>query len=155
MNAERQVKNMKLVETIVIATDGSDRNRAAVDEGLKIARACGSQVWAIYVIDTSVFAPVQYGSAMAGPGNTEVNRELDDEAQQVVGRIRDLAGELQVGMVIREGKPAAEIIRFAAENKAGLIVIGSRGKGGLERLLLGSVADEVVRTAPCSVLVVK
>jgi nucleotide-binding universal stress UspA family protein len=57
--------------------------------------------------------------------------------------------------VIREGKPAAEIIRFAAEKKADLIVIGSRGKGGLERLLLGSVADEVVRTAPCSVLVVK
>jgi nucleotide-binding universal stress UspA family protein len=146
---------MKLFETILIATDGSDRNRAAVDEGLKIARACGSQVWAIYVVDTSVFAPVQYGTAMAGPGKTEVNRELNDEAQQVAGRIRDRAGGVPVSVVIREGKPAAEIIRFAAEKKTGLIVIGSRGKGGLERLLLGSVADEVVRTAPCSVLVVK
>jgi nucleotide-binding universal stress UspA family protein len=154
MTAEEE-KSGKLVKTILIATDGSERNRTAVDEGLKIARVFGSRVWAIYVVDTSVFAPVQYGTAMAGPGNMEVNRELNDEAQQVASRIRDRAGEIPVSVVIREGKPAAEIIRFAAEKKADLIVIGSRGKGGLERLLLGSVADEVVRTAPCSVLVVK
>ena len=146
---------MNLAETILIATDGSDRNRTAIEEGLKIARLCGSKIWAIYVVDTSVFAPVQYGTAMAGPGKTEVNRELDDETEQIATRVRDLAGGVPVNMVIREGRPAAEIIRFAAEKKADLIVIGSRGKGGIERLLLGSVADEVVRTAPCSVLVVK
>jgi nucleotide-binding universal stress UspA family protein len=146
---------MKLFETILIATDGSDKNRAAINEGLKIAHVCGSKAWVIYVIDTSLSAPIQYSTALAGPGKPEVNLELEDEAQQISDHIRNLAGNVPIIIVIRRGKPATEIIRFAAEKKVDLIVIGSLGKGGLERVLLGSVSDEVVRTSPGKVLVVK
>ena len=52
-------------------------------------------------------------------------------------------------------KPAADIIRFATEKGIDLIIIGTQGKRGLERLLLGSVAEQVIRLAPCKVLVVK
>jgi len=57
--------------------------------------------------------------------------------------------------VILEGKPAAEIVRYAREKEIDLIVIGTQGKRGIERILLGSVAESIIRTAPCKVLVVK
>jgi len=146
---------MKLFETILIATDGSEKNRAALDAGLRIARSCGSHTWVIYVIDTNVSAPVQYGTALASPGEPEINVDSDSEARQITSQIRTLAGDTPITMVIRRGKPAREIVRFAAEKTADLIIIGSLGKGGLERVLLGSVSDEVVRTASGNVLVVK
>lgn len=146
---------MKLFESILIATDGSAKNKEAIEVGLNIARAYGSKVWAIYVIDTGLSSPIQYSTALACPGIPDVIMDLDDEAKQASDRVRAIAGDVPVTIVVREGKPAPEIIRFATEKKADLIVIGSRGKGGFERLLLGSVADEVVRAAHGNVLVVK
>ncbi|MEN6396709.1 MAG: universal stress protein, partial [Methanoregula sp.] len=56
---------------------------------------------------------------------------------------------------VRQGHPAAEVVKFAVAQNIDLIVIGTQGKKGLERLLLGSVAEEIIRSAPCKVLVVK
>ena len=66
-----------------------------------------------------------------------------------------MAGGVRLETVILEGKPAAEIVKYAREKAVDLIVIGTQGKRGIERILLGSVAESIIRAAPCKVLVVK
>ena len=141
----------RLFEKILVATDGSERNRAAVEEALKIGRVCGSRVFAAYVMDTSVFESASPDVMVTRDTWTVIQREAD----AALARIRTMAEGVTLITVILEGKPAAEIVRFATENKIDLIVIGTQGKRGFERLLLGSVAEQVVQSAPCKVLVVK
>ncbi|MGA2698040.1 MAG: universal stress protein [Methanoregula sp.] len=139
-----------LLGRILIATDGSEKNRVALDEGIKIAHATGATVYAVYVIDTGTF------SSMSGDiplGDTY--RLFQSEAEQAFSRIKSRAGDVKVETSILEGHPAAEIVKFAVAKKIDLIVIATQGKRGLERLLLGSVAEEIIRSAPCKVLVVK
>jgi nucleotide-binding universal stress UspA family protein len=139
-----------LLGRILIATDGSEKNRAALDEGIKIARATGAAVYAVYVIDTGTF------SSMSGDiplGDTY--RVFHAEAEQAFTRIKSQAGDVKVETSVLEGRPADEIVKFAAAKNIDLIVIATQGKRGLERLLLGSVAEEIIRSAPCKVLVVK
>jgi nucleotide-binding universal stress UspA family protein len=150
--AKREVPCMTspLFEKILIATDGSERNKAAVQEALKIGRECGSTVVAAYVIDLGTFESAPADIAMRDTW-TVIQREAD----ATLARVRDLAEGVNLETVLLEGKPAAEIVRYAAENGIDLIVIGTQGKRGLERLLLGSVAEHVIRSAPCKILVVK
>ncbi|HEY8504976.1 MAG TPA: universal stress protein, partial [Gemmataceae bacterium] len=70
-------------------------------------------------------------------------------------QIRPMNPDIRVEHVFLEGDPATEINRYAAEASIDLIVVGTHGRTGAERLLMGSVAERVLRGAPCSVLVVK
>jgi Universal stress protein UspA and related nucleotide-binding proteins len=139
-----------LVDRILIATDGSIKNRPALEEGIKIARAFGAAVHAVYVIDMGAFSSM---SADMPIGDTY--RIIKAEADEAFDRIKTLAGDMPVTTSILDGRPAAEIVKYAVAKKIDLIVIGTQGKKGFERLLLGSVAEEVIRSAPCKVLVVK
>jgi len=139
-----------LVDRILIATDGSEKNRPSLEEGIKIARAFDAAVYAVYVIDVGAFSSM---SADMPIGDTY--RIIKAEAEQAFSRIKTLAGDMPVETSVLEGRPAAEIVKFAVAKNIDLIVIGTQGKKGLERLLLGSVAEEVIRSAPCKVLVVK
>ncbi|HUH79373.1 MAG TPA: universal stress protein [Methanoregula sp.] len=141
---------VKLFERILVTTDGSEKNKAAVEEGIRIARTCGSQLFAVYVIDSGTYEQAPVEVAMG-----DTYRQLRDEAERSLEQVRSLAGGIPLETVILEGKPAAEIVRFAEEKEVDLIIIGTRGKRGLERIFLGSVAEAVVRTAACRVLVVK
>lgn len=141
---------MTLFKKILIATDGSENNQTAVEDGIKIAQVCGSSVYVVYVIDMRTFESVPVDVGMR-----EAYLLLQNEANQVLDRVRTLAGELKVETKILEGRPATEILEFAAENGIDLIVIGTQGKTGIKRLLLGSVAETVIRSATSRVLVVK
>lgn len=140
----------QLFEKILIATDGSEKNRAAVEEALRIGRLCGSTVYAVYVMDLGAFE-----SASADVVIRDTWTVVQQEAETALAYVRTLAEGVNLETVVLDGKPAAQIVKFAEENKIDLIVIGTRGKRGLERLLLGSVAEQVIRMAPCKVLVVK
>jgi len=140
----------ELISRILVATDGSENNRPALDEGIKIARAFGATVYAVYVIDIGTF------SSMSGDipiGDTY--QIFHAEAEQAFAHIKSMAGDVKVETIVRQGHPAAEVVKLAVAQKIDLIVIGTQGKKGLERLLLGSVAEEIIRSAPCKVLVVK
>jgi len=139
-----------LFSRILIATDGSAKNRDALEEGLRIARSGNSTVYAVYVIDTATFATIS-GEVPLG----DTYKIFTEEANQAFTRIQSCAGNTKVETAILEGHPAAEVVKFATKNKIDLIVIGTQGKRGIERLLLGSVAEEIIRSAPCKVLVVK
>lgn len=135
---------------ILVATDGSENNRAAVQEAIRIAGAGGATLYAAYVIDTTVFE-----SASTDAPVTDLYRVLRTEAQDSLNQVKSLAGDVPVEPVVLEGKPAGEIVRFAEENGIDLIVMGTRGKSGIERLFLGSVAEKVIRTAGTKILIVK
>jgi nucleotide-binding universal stress UspA family protein len=140
----------KLFEKILIATDGSVKNQPAVRKGLELARECGSALYAIYVIDVT---PIT--SAQAEVLTDEVYMKLKEEGEQAVEQVKRIADGVKVETLVLSGRSAQVITEFAVKNKVDLIVVGSQGKSGLKRLLLGSVAENIIRMADCMVLVVK
>jgi nucleotide-binding universal stress UspA family protein len=140
----------KLFEKVLITTDGTDLNRAAVEKGLAVARACGSTLYAVYVIDESSFTG-QPSEVFTG----DVYEKLYDEGEAAVDRVRQMAGALRVETHVLSGHPAHAVTKFAAQNGVDLIVVGSQGKGGFERFILGSIAESIIRMADRMVLVVK
>jgi nucleotide-binding universal stress UspA family protein len=142
--------NSKLFEKILIATDGSEKNKSAVEEAVKIARACGSTVYAIYVMDESLMK-----SAIEVPIAEDLYRRIRDEGEKAVNRVKESAQGVNLETFILSGRPARVITEFAEQKAVDLIVVGTQGKSGIERFLLGSVADEVIRTADCPVLAIK
>jgi len=142
----------RLFEKILIATDGSKNNMAAVEKGLAVARQCGSSVYVMYVIDTNLFVTAEPGIT---PVSADAYQVIEEEGKKAVEQVRSLAEDLVVTTTVIPGRPAQAIVAFAEENGIDLIVIGTSGKGGIERLLLGSVADKVIRTTGKPVLVVR
>jgi nucleotide-binding universal stress UspA family protein len=139
-----------LFTKIMVATDGSERNRAAVKEALRIGKACGVPVHAVYVADNSALE-----SAVAGGVGSDAWALVQSEAATALAHVKSLAEGVDIETAILEGKATAEIVKYAKNQKIDLIVIGTQGKQGIERFLLGSVAESVIRSAPCRVLVVK
>jgi nucleotide-binding universal stress UspA family protein len=140
----------RLFDHILLATDGSEKNLPAVKKALEILRECGSVLSAVYVIDE---AP--YTSAQSEVLTEDVYGKAREEGEQALEQVRRLAEGARVETHILSGRPAPVITDFAARNRVDLIVVGSQGKSGLERLLLGSTAESIIRTARCMVLVVK
>jgi nucleotide-binding universal stress UspA family protein len=139
----------KLFEKVLIATDGSEKNQPAVRKGVEIARSCGSTLYAVYVIDDTSFTTAQ-SEVFTG----DVYEKLKDEGEEALSRVRQIAGNVTVETYVLFGKPAAVITDFAARNRVDLIVVGSQGRSGLERLILGSIAESIIRMADCMILVV-
>jgi nucleotide-binding universal stress UspA family protein len=94
-------------------------------------------------------------SAQAEVSMADVYMQLKDEGERAVEQVKRTAGGVTVETRILSGRPARVITEFALKNDVDLIVVGSQGKTGLERLLLGSVAENIIRMADCMVLVVK
>ena len=139
---------------IVVATDFSECAQEAWELARRIAAAPGSALVLTHVL-TEV--PL-YGE---GVFNIETARKVRDGARQWaeaaledwVGKAR--AAGLSARAALRTGVPHEEIVALAQDERADLIVIGTHGRGGINRALLGSVADRVVRLAPCPVLTVR
>jgi nucleotide-binding universal stress UspA family protein len=140
----------ELFGKILIATDGSKYSRSAAAKALEIARSHGSKVYALFVIDLRALTSA---SGMPAPDN--IYRILADEGKRSVNEVKEMAGDLPVETFVLAGHPAHTIIQFAQDNGIDLIVTGTLGKSGVEKILLGSVASHVIRHAPCPVLVVK
>jgi len=140
----------KLFEKILVATDGSDRTHNAVLEALRIGGATGAAVHAAYVIDAGSIE-----SAVSGGVAPDAWALLQSEAATALAQVKSKGVGVDVETVILEGKPADEIMNYAKEQNIDLIVVGTQGKKGIERLLLGSVAETIIRSATCRVLVVK
>jgi nucleotide-binding universal stress UspA family protein len=141
----------ELFKKIVIATDGSKRTQNAVETGLEIARVHQSKAHAVYVVDTVTFTSVPMDVTWEN-----MYQLLKDEGEEAVGRVKAAApAGVEVETHVLEGNPALEITKFAKDNDCDLIVVGTLGKSGIDRILLGSVAEKVVRIAPCPVLVIR
>ena len=142
----------KFYEKILIATDGSEYTKNAVDYGIDIAKNTGAKLFAIYVVDTAAFASIPMDAAWESM--YELLKQEGDLAIKYVSERAEAEG-LEVEGNLIEGHPADEIIRYSEKNSISVIVMGTLGKSGLDRFLLGSVAEKVVRNSKIPVLVVR
>lgn len=145
-------------QKILIATDGSKCSQKAVFQGMELAKLIGAKVYALYVLDKNAYIPPALETPIHLGSKWDVMEEtLRQEGDNAIQYANDIAEEKGIdyeGVVI-EGNPADTILEFAEQKKVNMIVMGTLGKGGLERFLLGSVTDKVVRHSKISVLVVK
>ena len=133
---------------ILIAVDSDPVAAHAADIGVELARSLGANVALIHVIDAS---PV-YG-ADTGISPNELIAQAEQDGKRLLAGFRVLqASALEF---VQAGTPANEIAKAAKQWPADLIVIGSHGRGGVQRVLLGSVAEGVMRHASCPVLVIR
>jgi nucleotide-binding universal stress UspA family protein len=146
--------NSNVYRKIMIATDGSELVKKAVDKAIELAKLTEAKLYAVNVIAYGEFPEafpkdVGWENAMR-----ERLRNEGKEATAYVEGIGKTTG-VEVESVILEGSPAREIVDFAEKNDIDVIVVGTLGKTGIERFLLGSVAGNVVRYSKKPVLVVK
>jgi nucleotide-binding universal stress UspA family protein len=139
-----------MVDVIVIPTDGSEYAENAAERGFEIARAHGSTVHVVCVADTGMLGDLRL------PGDdASADEAIQTKAGEFVDRLADPAAAdgLDVTTTVLDDTPKNAIVEYAGSVDADLIVMGTRGRGGVERLVLGSVAEHVVRTSPVDVLV--
>lgn len=137
-------------ENILVPTDGSEYTKAAVKKAMELANLSGGKVTALYVLDQSVFTNMPMDTAVMNVYNT-----LEKEGKQAVEYVRELGAEegIEVTVSIKEGTPVKVILDESPNFD--IIVMGTLGRTGMSKLLMGSVAERVVRAAQCPVLVVR
>ena len=132
------------VKKVLYATDFSSYSNQAYFHAVALAENHGASLTVLFVLSPGVAAPEAGGPA-----------EDRSYWQEQLEQIRPINENITTRHVLLEGDPAEEIVEHARESNTDLIVMGTHGRTGLERLLMGSVAEKVMREAPCSVLVVK
>lgn len=148
--------------TFVVCTDGSDLALEAATIGLSLLRQADAVVVATVVDDLDF---VDDSTGHAGPSMTD--EELDTRYSEArthgEAAVEQVAAALgssgvpraTVETLVLAGSPGRSLCELASERHADAIVVGSRGRGGLKRALLGSVSDYIIRNAPCSVIVTR
>ena len=136
---------------ILIAVDDSPLAAHAASVGFDLARALHADVALITVID-----PARNASPDSGIPASDLIAYAEREGRDLLARIGE-TGAMQPRplLFVPAGSPGAEIVKAAGDWQADVIVIGSHGRGGVSRLVLGSVAEAVTRHAPCPVLIVR
>ncbi|OEU41434.1 universal stress protein [Methanosarcina sp. Ant1] len=148
--------NNSIFRKIMLATDGSESARKAVDSAIEIAKSSNAKLYAVHVI-----ALGDYYSSMPlsidAEWITAMEEHLRIQGKEATDYVENAgrAANVEVEPVILEGNPANEIVDFAEKNDIDLIVMGTQGKTGIQRFLIGSVAENVVRHSIKTVLVVK
>ncbi|WP_331232885.1 universal stress protein [Natronorarus salvus] len=134
-----------MYDSVLVATDGSTDAERAVRQAVEIARRFEAELHALSVADERL---------ARSAATEETYRQIANRAVRVAEREAAEAG-VGVTTAVRTGAPAAEILDYASENGIDLLVVGNRGRSGLDRFFVGSVAERVVRRAESSVLVVR
>jgi nucleotide-binding universal stress UspA family protein len=145
---------MKIVlQHILVPTDFSDESRAALAYGVALAETFGATLHLLHVLEAVVTPEpltVQFESR-------QVEAAIEAAAWEQLRGLLPSGDQARLGakLAIQWGIPATEIIRYGKDHAIDLIAIGTHGRGGLKRLILGSVAESVVRGAPCPVLTIR
>ena len=134
---------------VLLATDGSDEATLAASTAADLAKATASK---LHVVHVGEYLPTFFADTEMEPAQLEreARNVLDDQAKKI-----EAAGKTVTEAHLRLGRAPHEILAVAEQIGAGVVVIGSRGLGGLRRALMGSVSDSVVRHAHCPVFVVR
>lgn len=138
---------------ILLPTDGSKQANKAAEHAIWIARESGAEIIALTVMETSSLVGLPADDLII-----RLREMLEEEASRSLEAVKKLVEEsgADIKLTVRtdEGSPADAILRTVEKEGVDLVVMGTSGKHGLDRFLLGSVAEKVVRSAGCPVLVV-
>ncbi len=137
---------------ILVPTDLSEDAEQAIDYACELARKIGAQVHLLNVIGIPAMGVPELGLAM---NTTMIDQMAGDNELAIEQLARTRCGDVRGQVLVRTGDARDVINQTAKEIGADLIVIGTHGRTGLSRALLGSTAETVVRTAPCPVLTVR
>ena len=139
---------------VLVPTDFSESARHALTYGISFAREYEAELSVVHVVENLT---VGYASDLFPVPMAEVFQEISGYAKVELAKLGEEARAKGVTVVeqVVQGKPSAEIIRFARETEVDMIVLGTHGKGMLDQALFGSTTERVVRRAPCPVLTVR
>ena len=146
---------MVVLKKILVATDFGEASDAALNYGRELARTFGATLHVLHVVENVMS---QYATEFAFAAYPEVQKQVEDAAGK---QLNTLLGEedrekLGARPVLRTSTaPAVAIVDYAKEERVDLIVMGTHGRGAVAHFLAGSVAERVVRSAPCPVLTVR
>ncbi len=140
---------------ILVATDGSKYSAAAASQAIGIAKRNNSALTVISVIPAEIAMPTDVDLSVVQRERI-ANQEMK-EAEANARAVKEAAEKegVAVRAYVRSGRPADALVETAKETKASMIVVGSHGRTGLAKLLIGSVAERTIVLAPCAVLVAK
>lgn len=144
-----------MFKKIMIATDGSETSMRTAKLAIDLARLAGGRVAAIYVVDMYRLAQLPGYTTLPGLSERLMGLMLT-EGEKATSEIGEMASNAGVPFekIIAEGNPSEEILRQSRESGIDLLVMGSIGRTGLEKIMLGSVAEKVVRHSKVPVLIV-
>ena len=142
------------IKKILFATDFSEGSSNSLPYAVDMAKRYGAKLYFVHVIyDVATTS----GWYVPHVSMDELYKDMEKNAKAQLEKsfIDEMRGFKDVEHVVLKGTPYEELARFAEENKVDLIVIGTHGRKGLDRMLFGSTAEQVVRHAPCPVLTVR
>jgi nucleotide-binding universal stress UspA family protein len=141
----------KARQHVLVPVDFSGSSVIALRYAIDLTAASGGALTIVHVVDAD------YGWSQIGRDESaELDKSLQKQAVDQLGRLADshLPQDMPADLEVRIGRPAEEIVAAASEAKSDLIVISSHGRTGLDRYLIGSVAERVARIAPCPVCLI-
>jgi len=147
---------MIALNNILVATDFGEASDAALAYGRELARSFGARLHVLHVtedVSVNAFATEAYAASIPG-----LQGEVDDEARRKLDALiadNDACGPSARAIVLSSTAPALEIVECAKDRAIDLIVVGTHGRGPFAHMMMGSVAERVVRLAPCPVLTVR
>lgn len=152
-----------MIKKILVALDGSEPAGRALDLALDMAEKYSADILLLSVVQPVIMPPVRYSPATAPsfptPAAGSHSRNLKDYHKRVLAealtKAKKAKRKLKVSTKLAEGRPSDKIIETAKEEEIDIIVMGSRGLGGIKQFFLGSVSDRVADEAPCPVLIIK
>lgn len=139
-----------MYENILMPVDGSEASERGVDEGLRLAREMHANVHALYVVELKVLAPLEITTESVVAALEEEGRKATAD---VVSRAEEM--DLTATAAVVRGTVHEAILDYADEHDVDLVVMSTRGRTGLDRQLLGSVTERVVRLSDVPVLTVR
>jgi nucleotide-binding universal stress UspA family protein len=140
-----------MYDDILLPTDGSAGMERVIDEATGLASTHDATLHALYVINTASLSNLPMEASRDAVGES-----LRDEGETALRAVeRRAPDQVRLRTAVLEGAPAREIVDHAVQTGADLLVMGTHGRSGVDRLLLGSVAERVVRTSPIPVLTIR
>lgn len=138
-----------MYDNILLPTDGSEAMDAVIEHARELAAVHDATLHTLYVANTAALSDLPMESSWEG-----VNSALHQQGKRAVQAVEEAVGDLPIETSVIEGSPSKEIVSYAEDEDCDVIVMGTHGRSGVDRLLLGSVAERVIRSAKAPVLTV-
>jgi nucleotide-binding universal stress UspA family protein len=139
-----------MYDDILVPTDGSAGTEKVIDHAAALAEVHDARLHGLYVVDTASWTGLPMESSFES-----VRETLRQEGERALRQLEGRAVDVPVRTELLEGSPARCIVEFATERSCDVVVMGTHGRAGVDRLLLGSVAERVVRSSPVPVLTIR